>query len=496
MVRSALQFCVFVVLYLGMVGTRVSYLDWQKFLQTPSFESTTASSITTSSNASTKPLNVVLLYADDWTYHTLGAMGNPYVQTPHLDQLAKEGILFTHNCVVTSICMQSRATLYTGQYSSVHQTYFAYRNVTMNQEDRWNQTLYPTMLRNGYHVGFFGKYHHLEPPKSIPTFSEFHSTRMSHYVNCHGVHKHVTQCNEDDGIQFLQNRPRDRPFFLTISFFATHAEDGNRDGYRPMNTSLSRYTEAPVPLPPTYAAELNYSTLPPFFDHRNFGRGRFRNRYDTPERYQYSMKQLYRMATEVDTACGNIIQQLKAEPDLYENTLILFTTDNGNFHGQHGLAEKWYAYEESIRVPLIVKDPRMPKSEVGTKHDEFTLNLDLAPTILSAAEIQVPTVMQGADISTIYRRRDVSRSQKEKSAWRQEFFYEFWNDVDDIPNSVALVRKESKYIYWTAPYNYTQYFDLLRDPHEEVDVAAQVDPSILRQAHEQMEVLRTAAASL
>jgi Sulfatase len=177
----------------------------------------------TATNVADERLNIVLFYADDWTFHTLGAMGNSYVQTPHLDQLAKEGMLFTHNCVVTSVCMQSRATLYTGQYSSVHQSFFCWRNITMYEDGKWNQTLYPIMLRQGYHVGFFGKYHHLEPPPG-PTFSEWSSTRMSHFVNCHGEQKHVTQCNEDDGISFLAHRPKDKPFFLTLSFFATHAE--------------------------------------------------------------------------------------------------------------------------------------------------------------------------------------------------------------------------------------------------------------------------------
>lgn len=96
------------------------------------------------------PLNVVLFYADDWSFETLGAMGNNYVQTPVLDQLAKEGVLFTHNCVTTSICMQSRATLYTGQYSSRHQTLYAWRNVTMYEPERWKNTLYPLMVKAGY----------------------------------------------------------------------------------------------------------------------------------------------------------------------------------------------------------------------------------------------------------------------------------------------------------------------------------------------------------
>jgi Sulfatase len=100
-----------------------------------------------------KPLNIVLLYADDWSYSSLGVAGNDYVQTPRLDAMARHGIFFTHNCVVASVCMQSRATLYTGQYSFAHQTFFAYRDVTMYDEGRWNNTLYPLMKQAGYHVG-------------------------------------------------------------------------------------------------------------------------------------------------------------------------------------------------------------------------------------------------------------------------------------------------------------------------------------------------------
>ena len=109
----------------------------------------------------TSPLNVVLLYADDWSYETLGSIAlgrsstgsTSVVQTPHLDRLATAGLSFSHNCVVTSVCMQSRATLYTGQYSSVHKTFFSWRNVTMYEPERWNKTLYPLMLQAGYHVG-------------------------------------------------------------------------------------------------------------------------------------------------------------------------------------------------------------------------------------------------------------------------------------------------------------------------------------------------------
>lgn len=406
-----------------------------------------------SSTNSQQPLNIVLLYADDWSYKTLGAMGNKYVQTPVLDQLAQRGILFTHNCVVTSVCMQSRATLYTGQYSSRHQTFFSWRDVKMYEH--WNQTLYPLMLQHQYHVGFFGKYHHLEP---VPpgTFTEYQSYMGSHYMKRGDQVGHVTHFNEQDAIRFLKTRPNNKPFFLTVSFFATHAEDGHEERYFPMNHSKSLYTDSPVPHPPTYTDD-HWNRLPPFFDDRNFGRSRFIGRYDTPELYQKMMKNMYRMATEVDAACGRILDELQRQ-NLQDNTLIIFTTDNGNFHGEHGLAEKWFPYEESLRVPLIVVDPRTPRRLVGTRNDALTLNIDLAPTILSAAGVPVPTRMQGRNMADLYH--------DDSTDWRQEFLYEFWDDNAFIPNSLALVEKDFKFIYWTD-HDYTEAFDLREDPYEE-----------------------------
>lgn len=144
----------------------------KKMQQEPNQQHTTDEPPTTNSN---EKMNVVLFYADDWSFSTLGA-NNDYVVTPHLDQMAREGMLFTHNCVTTSICWQSRATLYTGQYSSKHRSFYPWKDITMYEIDRWKQTLYPLMMQEKYHTGFFGKYHHLgPPPPSIPTFTEFRS---------------------------------------------------------------------------------------------------------------------------------------------------------------------------------------------------------------------------------------------------------------------------------------------------------------------------------
>ena len=175
------------------------------------------------------------------------------------------------------------------------------------------------------------------------------------------------------------------------------------------------------------------------------------------------MKNYYRLATEVDATCGRVLEELKKQ-GLFDNTLVIFTTDNGYFHGEHGLADKWYPHEESIRVPLIVRDPRMAAEKRGTTNGDFTLNADLAPTILAATGTPAPARMQGHDIAPLYL-------AKELPQWRTEFFYEHAEGAKGrIPASEALVRKNWKYMHWPGA-NYEQLFDLSADPREENDLA-------------------------
>jgi len=417
------------------------------------------STTTSSATPTKKPLNIVLLYADDWSYKTLGAAGNSFVKTPNLDRLAKTGVMFSHNCVTTSICWQSRATLYTGQYVSRHKA-FKIESKEFLAEKRWNSTLYSLLSQNGYHNGFFGKWHHAFPPEG--TFKESQFYYGDHWMK--GPKMHVTEKNEKDGLRFLQNRPREKPFSLTVSFFATHALDGNPEQYIPMNSSMPLYENEVVPVPAN-ANNASWDNLPYFFDHRNEGRYRWKARYDTPTKFQKMMKNYYRLATEVDTACGKIIDELERQGIMNE-TLVIFTTDNGNYHGEHQLADKWYAHEESIRVPLIVHDPRMPPSEAGIPNSDYTLNIDLAPTILSAAQIQPPEHMQGEDFSQLYIDPERTKS------WRKEFYYEWQSTIFGkfhIPDVEALVRKDYKYIYWPQ-HKYEQLFHLPTDRLEENDL--------------------------
>jgi arylsulfatase len=427
--------------------------------------------------ASDKPLNVVILYADDWRFDTLGAAGNPIVETPHLDRLAARGFRFTEACVTTSICGVSRASLLTGQWMSRHGN----RGFAMF-DTPWAETL-PGLLRsNGYHVGHVGKWHCGKFPAEHFDFGR--SYQGTHWMKRpDGSRVHVTRRNEEDALEFLATRPADKPFFLKVSFFAPHAEDHNPEQFLPQPESMQRYRDVTIPIPPL-ANETALRNLPPFLQQEsNEGRVRYHWRFDTPEKFQRMMKNYYRLCSEVDDACGRILRQLE-EDGLLDSTIVLFTGDNGYFHADRGLADKWYPHQESIRVPLIVHDPRQPAGSRGSTNDDFVLNVDIAPTLLAAAGIRPPDTMQGRDFSALYR----AAGESAPPAWRSEFLYEHGtiSNKNRIPSSHALVRKDVKFTHWPE-HDYEELFDLRSDPQEQNNLVK--DPG-------QAELVRTLRARL
>lgn len=421
-------------------------------------------------------MNIVFLLADDLRWNSLGCMGNPIVITPNIDQLAKDGVRFNNACVTTPICCCSRASILTGQFMS--------RNGVRNFETTIDETnfanTYPSVLRKaGYWTGFVGKYgvgkirstdfdfatayegvhwYPVDPKEKVESIGETQNGMK--YTRIIGDSIHVTDRNANDAIAFLKNRPKGKPFNLSVSFFAPHAEDNHPDQYRYKPSSEKYYQDVTIPVPKTSTLE-DLKALPPFISNeKNFGRVRWHWRFDTPERYQKYMKAYYRLITDVDEAVGKIIAELKAE-GVYETTLIIFMGDNGYFQSDHQLADKWYPYEESIRVPLVIYDPRLSAKKRGTSNNEFVLNIDVAPTIIAAAGAKVPKVIQGKNLDPLY-------SSNKAVAWRQDFFVEhpIIAGKEKIPSSEAVVTHNNKYVYW-PDYQYEEYFDLKKDLYEE-----------------------------
>jgi arylsulfatase len=413
-------------------------------------------------------LNIVLFYADDWTMKVLGKL-NPHVLTPNIDQMADKGMLFTNNCVTTSMCWISRASLMTGVYASRHLE-LEPSSKNMFITNPWNETLFPLLKKAGYFTGIVGKWHAPQPVKYMKMAWDYTILYFGwHWMMRAKKMRHVTDLNREDALYFLKHRPKQKKFALKVSFFATHAWDGHYPSYLPMNSSKAElYQNVTIPRPKTATIQ-HWKQLPYFFNERNEARRRWYRRFE-PHYFQDNIKDLYRMATEVDTVVGDIIAELKRQ-GVYNNTLLVFTTDNGNLKGEHGLVEKWYPFEESIRVPLVIQDPRMPKEMQGTTSDAWTLNVDLAPTLLGAANIPPSRFMQGRDIAQLYL--------DENPTWRKDFFYEynlgdlitgadhlgkFWIDA-----SFALVTNEWKYIYWPQ-HDYEQLFHRSVDPYDEWDL--------------------------
>jgi arylsulfatase A-like enzyme len=297
----------------------------------------------TTTTTSTKPerLNIVLFYADDWTVNALGIF-NDKVLTPHLDAMARRGMAFTHNCVTTSICWMSRATKYTGLYSSVHKQLKVSSMSMFEDTVQWNDTLYPKLFAAGYHTGHVGKWHAPMPPEYRKhTFHTFKNYYGYHWEKRDGKKTHVTECNRLDALEYLRgingslSRGKIRNFALTVSFFAPHAMDGNPwpTAYMPDNYSkrLYRNLSKTFPIPPT-ATQAAWKKMPWFFNDKSEARRRWRDRFRNETYRQESIERVYRMLTEIDRAVGDVMEEVRTM-GVYDKTLFMFTTDNGVFYG-------------------------------------------------------------------------------------------------------------------------------------------------------------------
>jgi arylsulfatase A-like enzyme len=297
----------------------------------------------TTTTATTKPerLNIVLFYADDWTVNALGIF-NDKVLTPNLDAMARRGMAFTHNCVTTSICWMSRATKYTGLYSSVHKQLKVSSMSMFEDTVRWNDTLYPKLFAAGYHTGHVGKWHAPMPHEYRKhTFHTFKNYYGSHWEKRDGKRTHVTECNRLDALEYLRGingslaRGKIRNFALTVSFFAPHAMDGNPwpTAYMPDNYSkrLYRNVSKTFPIPKT-ATQAAWKKMPWFFNDKSEARRRWRDRFRNETYRQESIERVYRMLTEIDRAVGDVMEEVRTM-GVYDKTLFVFTTDNGVFYG-------------------------------------------------------------------------------------------------------------------------------------------------------------------
>jgi arylsulfatase A-like enzyme len=405
----------------------------------------------------TRP-NIVFLLADDLRWDALGCMGNRIIQTPNLDALAKRGVLFRNAFVTTSICAVSRASILTGQYARRHKINDFKTDLS---PEAFARTYVALLRAAGYRVGFIGKYGvGVNLPAVAFDYWRGFPGQGSYFTKKETVH--LTRRMGDQALEFLKAQDRKTPFCLSVSFKSPHAMDRAAREFPPDPRDEKLYEDATIPVPKT--ADDRYFKALPEFVQQSEGRARWQLRFATAEQYQKVVRDYYRLITGMDREIGRIVAALE-QLGLSENTIIIFSSDNGFFLGERGMADKWLMYEESIRVPLIVCDPRLPARERGRAVAAMALNIDLAPTMLDYAGLAVPKTMQGRSLRPLV--------EGKTSAWRTDWLYEHHTLPKIIPSSEGVRTERWTYLRWMAAQPaIEELYDLQNDPLQERNLAA------------------------
>jgi arylsulfatase A-like enzyme len=394
--------------------------------------------------------NLLFIVTDDQRFDQLGCAGHPVLQTTTMDSLALRGVRFTNAFVTTAICAASRASIMTSRREGSHGYTFGKPPMPKELAD---DTYFARLKRAGYATGFVGKWGVRFAKDALGDAIDYRPASGHPYLK--KGRPHLTTIVADQAIAFVAQQTKQKPFCLTVSFHAPHAEDGHKDQYIPPPELAQLYVDAVVPEPPY--AQSGFAVLPEFLQ-KSMGRKRWAWRFDQRDKQVRRTKDYWRMITGVDQAMARIVSSLEAH-GFADNTIIVFTSDNGYFLGERGLAGKWLIYEESIRIPLIVFDPSQPKERQGVTNDEMVLNLDFAPTLLDLAGVAIPEGYQGKSL--------VPLLAGESPPWRSDFLYEHRMNHEDIPKSQGV--RGARWVYARFDEQdpvYEQLFDLLQDPQQ------------------------------
>lgn len=418
--------------------------------------------------AGVEPRSVVLILVDDLRFDALGFMGHPFLKTPHIDRLAKEGAWCRAACVTTALCSPSRASILTGQYAHRH------RVVDNNNPVPAGTQFFPQHLQQaGYSTGFFGKWHMggaSDAPQ--PGFDRWVSFRGqgTYLPNKGGLNidgeaqpqrGYITDELTDHCLEWIQRQPPGKPYFAYLSHKAVHAD------FVPAERHKGRYRDAPFVSPASMAdAPENYHLRPRWVkDQRNSWHG-----VDFPYHGTLDVAEYYRRYCEtllaVDDSVGRLLETLEKRGEL-NSTLVVFMGDNGFCFGEHGLIDKRHAYEPSLRIPLLARCPDVIAA--GTVIEPVIANLDIAPTILAAAGIEPPASMDGRSLLPLLR--------GEKTDWREALLYEYYweRNFPQTPTVFALRTQRHKLIHYHGIWDIDELYDLQSDPDEMHNLIARAD---------------------
>ena len=435
--------------------------------------------------------NIVFIMSDDHAAHAISAYGSRVNRTPHIDRLAKEGMLLSNVFATNSICTPSRATILTGQYSHVN-------GVTMfNRFDSSRLTVARLLQQGGYYTGMIGKWHLGSDPMGFDAWEILPG--QGAYMNpvfytaaseTTFTGRYATDVITDLGIDFIRNRPRGKPFFLMLHHKAPHRP------WEPDAAHRAPFVDRWIPEPSTFwdtyvtrtdALHENEQRVAKDMTRRDLklvpptdltGDTLTRWLATKPEtvtttragatvtltgealarwKYQRYMQDYLATVQSVDDNVGRVLDYLD-KSGLARNTIVIYTSDQGFFLGDHGLFDKRFMYEESLRMPFLIRWPAVIKA--GSRSDAMALNVDFAETFLEAAGLPVPNTMQGKSLVPVLRGRV-------PADWRTSMYYRYYHDPGDHNTRAHYgVRTRTHKLIYFWKKDQWELYDLVNDPLE------------------------------
>ncbi|MFN0180867.1 MAG: sulfatase-like hydrolase/transferase [Gemmatimonadales bacterium] len=433
--------------------------------------------------APTQRPNIIVLLVDNVRADEFGITGHPYLKTPNVDRLAREGAIFRSYYVTTPLCSPSRASILTGQYVSRHGII---DNSNRSRASHDLHTFAQDLQRLGYETGYLGKWHMGNDPTPRPGWNYWVSYRgqglsanpeLFEDGKTHQVEGHVTDIMYDRAIRFVRRPRGGKPFLLYVAHKAVHPDvrqldDGSPDfstgggKHVPAERHRGRFQTEVWPAAPNWLAP---GTLPEgkpmlrrILERRALPD--FEPKYGEFMRYTYGQDYIRSRAEvllSIDEGLAELRKALE-EQGILDQTMIVFTSDNGEFFGAHGLTtEIRLPYEDALKVPLFIRYPPLVKP--GTTIGAHALNIDLAPTLIEVAGGRPRPEIQGRSLLPLLR--------GPVRAWRRSVMYELTGEEQTFPWLVAASYRavrmgRYKYIHWISQDRTDELYDLERDPFE------------------------------
>ena len=427
--------------------------------------------------------NMVVVVVDDLRWNEFSAAGHPYLQTPNIDRLANEGALFESSYTVSPLCSPNRASILTGQYTSRHGVV---DNLARNMSSKRLDLFAIDLQKAGYKTAHVGKWHMGNDPSPRPGYDYWVSyPGQGRSVNpvlyedngLHTVKGYMTDVLTDRAVDFIA-KESDKPFMLYLAHKAIHPEVKQKDDstidfsyrskYRAADRHIGTYKDKVLPRRNNYQDSEKQPSFPgkPVLENALAYKNSkvMGNKWDAildKHTSEETIRDRSEMLLAVDEGLGRIIAELDKQKIL-DNTLILLTSDNGYFYGEHGLSiERRMPYEEGVRVPLLIRYPDRVKP--GLRLDQFALSIDIAPTLLDLAGVKIADHVQGRSLLPL-----VFGKTKD---WRDSFLIEFTSYEKPMPWLVDMgykvIRKNQyKYIHWVHHQGKDELYDLEKDPYE------------------------------